>query len=401
MDWCRIPALTPGPLGLFDQGDPNFTTLLGDTPGPLGMNDWNDPTIGCFHNALATLSWDADGDFVGSGIGGAQWPVEPPVDQIARGTNQSNVTGKAAAAGVGASPAAGVVTDFTSVANTRGSYPSEGMTEYQGSNVPYTTSFNPATGYWEQSTGDGFLINAISWAPLDTAPATPRSAMSLSMTLQSDSLYTAGRSFLGDAYRVAVHEVLNPANTWAIRTGYGLSALVVAIPGFLNDLSRDLYNSPNDLSVGGKKMSAGWANSDPYGFSDGLMRFSTGLLSAAGGAAIVEKGIVSNGLANKGAASNQTAGATYVEPGRILKVESGSSSTAGNMANQTAVQRGGPTATGLGAEDGVKSEVLSKGGMNALAAEKQTFAKFAENNAQRTYRNLDTTINERGLLGKR
>jgi hypothetical protein len=47
MDWCTIPALTPGPLGLFDQGDPNVTTLLGDTPGPLGMNDWNDPIFLC------------------------------------------------------------------------------------------------------------------------------------------------------------------------------------------------------------------------------------------------------------------------------------------------------------------------------------------------------------------
>lgn len=35
-----IPARTPGPLGMFDQGDPGFTTLLGDTPGPLGFNDW-------------------------------------------------------------------------------------------------------------------------------------------------------------------------------------------------------------------------------------------------------------------------------------------------------------------------------------------------------------------------
>ena len=36
---CRIPARTCGPLGVFDQGDPNVTSLLGDTPGPLGWND--------------------------------------------------------------------------------------------------------------------------------------------------------------------------------------------------------------------------------------------------------------------------------------------------------------------------------------------------------------------------
>jgi hypothetical protein len=339
LDWCTIPALTPGPLGLFDQGDPNVTTLLGDTPGPLGMNDWNDPTIGCFHNALAKLSWDTDDDFMGSGVGGALWPIEPPVNRIAGGAHGNGVTGKSAAPGVDGSPAAGAVTDFTAVANTRGSYPSQGMTDYQGNNVAYTTSFNAATGYWEQSTGDGFLINAISWAPRDAAPSTPRSAMSLSMTLQSESLYSAGRSFLGDAYRVAVHEALNPDNTWATRTGYGLSALVVALPGFLNDLSRDLYNSPNDLYAGGKKMSAGLTNRDPYGFSDGLMRFSTGLLSAAGGAAIVEKGIVSNRLASKNAASTQAARATYVGTDGAAKVEKrGSASSDVNMANQTGIQ---------------------------------------------------------------
>jgi hypothetical protein len=28
----RLGARTPGPLGLLDQGDPNFTTLMGDSP---------------------------------------------------------------------------------------------------------------------------------------------------------------------------------------------------------------------------------------------------------------------------------------------------------------------------------------------------------------------------------
>lgn len=37
---CRIPPRTPGSLGFFDQGDPTFTTLLGDTPGSLGFGDW-------------------------------------------------------------------------------------------------------------------------------------------------------------------------------------------------------------------------------------------------------------------------------------------------------------------------------------------------------------------------
>jgi hypothetical protein len=52
MDWRLSPAMTPGPLGLFDQGDPNVTTLLGDTPGPLGMNDANDPSMSPFGSAM-------------------------------------------------------------------------------------------------------------------------------------------------------------------------------------------------------------------------------------------------------------------------------------------------------------------------------------------------------------
>jgi hypothetical protein len=49
---CVIPARTPGPLGMFDQGDPNVTSALGDTPGPLGYNDANDPSISVFGPAL-------------------------------------------------------------------------------------------------------------------------------------------------------------------------------------------------------------------------------------------------------------------------------------------------------------------------------------------------------------
>jgi GH24 family phage-related lysozyme (muramidase) len=40
-----IPARTCGPLGVFDQGDPGFTTLLGDTCGPLGNQDVGDMTL--------------------------------------------------------------------------------------------------------------------------------------------------------------------------------------------------------------------------------------------------------------------------------------------------------------------------------------------------------------------
>ena len=44
---CRLPARTPGVLGLFDQSDPNLTTLLGDTPGSLGLNDYADFNLRC------------------------------------------------------------------------------------------------------------------------------------------------------------------------------------------------------------------------------------------------------------------------------------------------------------------------------------------------------------------
>jgi hypothetical protein len=63
MDWWVIPALTSGPLGFFDQGDPNVTTLLGDTPGPLGFNDANDPSIGPFGSALEYAMFLSAGPF--------------------------------------------------------------------------------------------------------------------------------------------------------------------------------------------------------------------------------------------------------------------------------------------------------------------------------------------------
>lgn len=63
MDWCQIPALTNGPLGFFDQGDPNVTTLLGDTPGPLGFNDANDPSVGPFGSAMNQVMFLSEESF--------------------------------------------------------------------------------------------------------------------------------------------------------------------------------------------------------------------------------------------------------------------------------------------------------------------------------------------------
>jgi hypothetical protein len=40
-----VAALTPGPLGKNDAGDPNVTARAGDTPGPIGAKDHADPTL--------------------------------------------------------------------------------------------------------------------------------------------------------------------------------------------------------------------------------------------------------------------------------------------------------------------------------------------------------------------
>ncbi|MBL8472384.1 MAG: lysozyme [Rhodocyclaceae bacterium] len=70
-DGCRIPARSCGPLGLFDQGDPNVTSLLGDTPGPLGWGDWGDP-------ALRTLPYAAAARMCAPAGGAPQAPAVHP-----------------------------------------------------------------------------------------------------------------------------------------------------------------------------------------------------------------------------------------------------------------------------------------------------------------------------------
>jgi GH24 family phage-related lysozyme (muramidase) len=42
---CRVPARTPGVLGVLDQGDPNHTSWMGDSPGVLGVNDHADRSL--------------------------------------------------------------------------------------------------------------------------------------------------------------------------------------------------------------------------------------------------------------------------------------------------------------------------------------------------------------------
>lgn len=91
----HVPARTPGPLGIFDQGDPSLTTLLGDTPGSLGCADRGDPTLTISASATGavggTLTRTAEGVplAVGAGTPAAEalaadarpWdPWTPPTD---------------------------------------------------------------------------------------------------------------------------------------------------------------------------------------------------------------------------------------------------------------------------------------------------------------------------------
>jgi hypothetical protein len=46
------PARTPGPLGLFDQGDPLWCSRLGDTPSCTGLRDGADATLPWWSPAL-------------------------------------------------------------------------------------------------------------------------------------------------------------------------------------------------------------------------------------------------------------------------------------------------------------------------------------------------------------
>ena len=79
MGLCRVPARTPGSLGLNDQGDPNLTSLLGDTPGPLGFNDWGHQELPMFSSWLGRgfHCRAADGAPLAEG-------AKPPGDGLAR-----------------------------------------------------------------------------------------------------------------------------------------------------------------------------------------------------------------------------------------------------------------------------------------------------------------------------
>lgn len=62
------PAATPGPLGIYDRGDPNVWTLAGGTPGPVGINDDAAPPV-CYPDPR----YDEE-------MGVCQAPLPPPSD---------------------------------------------------------------------------------------------------------------------------------------------------------------------------------------------------------------------------------------------------------------------------------------------------------------------------------
>ncbi|MES2933714.1 MAG: hypothetical protein V4805_09535, partial [Pseudomonadota bacterium] len=129
--------------------------------------------------------------------------------------------------------------------------------------------------------------------------------------IASENWYTPSRSILGDAYRNTMHEALDSNNSGVMRVGSGVAATVLAVPGLLNDVGRDLYNLANTFAVSGQDMSIGYSTGDPYRISNGLMNASVGLLSAAGAGGALGKSILGNMAANEYAAAGSAARASY------------------------------------------------------------------------------------------
>ena len=124
------------------------------------------------------------------------------------------------------------------------------------------------------------------------------------------NIYAPMRSVLGDAYRFSANEALDSSNSWNTRAGYAASALVIAVPGLVNDAARDFWNFPNRIITGSRVMGQGWSAGDSYRFSEGLFQVSGGLLDAAGGASILKTGIAANQASGRSLA-NASARASY------------------------------------------------------------------------------------------
>lgn len=121
-------------------------------------------------------------------------------------------------------------------------------------------------------------------------------AISGNISLSPENMYTPARSLIGDAYRTAFREVMNPSNTTLDRGAMGALAAATAVPGFINDAAAGVYNSFNNLYVGAQRMTIGVSTGDTRQFSDGLMQASGGLLDAAMTGAVA-KTVVANEVA--------------------------------------------------------------------------------------------------------
>jgi YD repeat-containing protein len=126
-------------------------------------------------------------------------------------------------------------------------------------------------------------------------------------------LYTPTRSVIGDAYRFSLSQAADPSNSWDVRAGYGASALITAIPGMFNDMASGALNSVNDLYSGSNVMAEGWATSNPYRFSAGLMRTSGGLLNFAGALGALNGGMVANQAVGEYGANSRSISEISVE----------------------------------------------------------------------------------------
>lgn len=129
--------------------------------------------------------------------------------------------------------------------------------------------------------------------------------------IASENWYTPQRSILGDAYRNAAGEALDSNNSGVVRIGSGVAATILAVPGLLNDVGRDLYNLPNKFVVSGQDMSIGYSTGDPYRFSNGLMNASIGLLESAGVSSALKNGMLANQAANEYVSSSSAARVSY------------------------------------------------------------------------------------------
>lgn len=156
---------------------------------------------------------------------------------------------------------------------------------------------------------DAYYAGQAQWAAV--ARATTPFQISGSLNLVPENRYTPANSYLGDAYREAYGGMVNTSNSWREQAGYGVRAVLLAVPGLLNDLSAAIWNGPNDIYVGGQEMMFGHATGNLDRFSGGLMRSSVGVLSVASTGSMWQQGLAANAAVTEYSIYNQAASASY------------------------------------------------------------------------------------------